>query len=413
MNAFRVHLIRAAIISMAHGMIWSQAMMLYQIQVIQLSALQLVLAGTMLEITILLFEVPTGIIADVYSRRLSCLIGFFILSAAYLIQGAVPAFEAILFGHFLWGVGYTFTSGAYDAWLVDELGQDRAGEAFIRGNQVERIFGFLGMALGVVFGSIALHIPILIGAGLHLVTALFLLFTMPERGFSPTPREERTTFGKMAATFKDGLRVVRARPALLSVMGVGVFFGLFSEGWDRLWQTHLLTTFSFATLLPVPTIWLFAALDVIQMPLGLAGSEIIRRRVNTAHIPSVTRTVLGLTAVMVVSIILYGLSPVLALALVMMFAFNLARGLIHPLLQTWTNQHIDSSVRATVLSMQSQVDAIGQAVGGPPIGYVGNRSLRAAFVLSGVILSPALVLLRRVSRIEPQVEVAPEAIAGD
>src|SRR5262249_6758772 len=114
---------------------------------------------------------------------------------------------------------------------------------------------------------------------------------------------------------------------------------------------------------------------------------------------------------MVGGIIVYGLAPHISVALVTFFVFTVARSVVGPLFATWSNQHIDSQVRATVLSMQSQTDAIGQIVGGPPIGAVGQSSLRAAFVVSGLILSPALVLLNRVRRadsqaVKPTVELA-------
>ena len=63
--------------------------------------------------------------------------------------------------------------------------------------------------------------------------------------------------------------------------------------------------------------------------------------------------------------------------------------------------HIDSRVRATVLSMQSQTDAIGQIVGGPPLGALGEHQLPLAFLTSAVILSPALWLLRYTERSQP------------
>ena len=72
---------------------------------------------------------------------------------------------------------------------------------------------------------------------------------------------------------------------------------------------------------------------------------------------------------------------------------NTARALSYPLNTTWLNQRIDSQVRATVLSMTSQVDALGQMIGGPIAGAVGTlRSLQAALITSGLMLSPAIFL---------------------
>src|SRR6059058_3555414 len=88
----------------------------YFVTVVGMSPLQLVLVGTFMELTVFLFEVPTGIVADVYGRRLSVVIGFFVMGAAIVFVGAVPEAWAIILGWSIWGFGYTFTSGAADAW---------------------------------------------------------------------------------------------------------------------------------------------------------------------------------------------------------------------------------------------------------------------------------------------------------
>src|SRR5262245_40305952 len=95
--------------------------MIYQVEMAHLTPLQLVLVGTALEVSAFIFEIPTGVVADVISRRLSVIIGIFITSVAMLIQ-AVPTFWTIAFGSGLWGLGYTFTSGAHQAWITDEVG---------------------------------------------------------------------------------------------------------------------------------------------------------------------------------------------------------------------------------------------------------------------------------------------------
>jgi len=86
--------------------------LLYLATVVGLSPLQLVLVGTVLEATCFLFEVPTGIVADLYSRRLSIIIGFLLIGAGFILEGSVPTFAAVLATQVLWGIGYTFTSGA-------------------------------------------------------------------------------------------------------------------------------------------------------------------------------------------------------------------------------------------------------------------------------------------------------------
>jgi DHA3 family tetracycline resistance protein-like MFS transporter len=251
MDAYQVYLIQAVLGSLAHSTVWT-GIMVYQVLVLKLTPLQLIIVGTTMEATIFLFEIPTGVVADVYSRRLSVVIEFFLIGIAYVVQGTIQTFEAMLIGNMILGIGFTFTSGAYDAWMVDELGQERAGQAFIRSSQVGQIAGLVGIALSVGLGSIDLRLPILVG-GLAMVSmGLFLFLFMPENGFTPTPSQERNNWQKMGDTFRDGLRVIRGRPVLLSILGISIFVSLYSEGWDRLWQAHLLQTFDLASVTPLP-----------------------------------------------------------------------------------------------------------------------------------------------------------------
>jgi DHA3 family tetracycline resistance protein-like MFS transporter len=107
--------------------------LLYYIFVAKLNPLQLVLVGTALEASIFIFEIPTGVVADSLSRRLSVVIGVFLIGIAFLVNGTWPVFWVILVAQVLWALGYTFTSGATQAWISDEIGEENAGLAFIRG----------------------------------------------------------------------------------------------------------------------------------------------------------------------------------------------------------------------------------------------------------------------------------------
>ncbi|MFN8373786.1 MAG: MFS transporter [Anaerolineae bacterium] len=408
MDAYRVHLTRAALDSFAGTLVWT-AMMLYQIQVVGLTPLQLVLVGTTMETTIFLFEIPTGIVADLYSRRLSVIIGFFMQGAAYLLAGVFPTFAAILLSQVIWGIGYTFTSGAYDAWMVDELGQERTGDAFVRSGQVARAVSIAGIVAATALGSIHLALPIVLGALGVILTGVFLLLYMPENGFKPTPSEDRNTWQKFGDTFVSGLRVIRRRPALLSILAIGLVYGLYSEAWDRLWQVHLLNDIglpSFITLQPI--VW-FSLIDIAVMAVAIVAGEILRRRLDMKSGKAMGRGLFWMTATMTAGLVAYGITNNFIVAMIAFFAFTIARGLTGPIYGTWSNMHIDSNVRATVLSMQSQTDAIGQMVGGPPLGALGERRLPLAFFASAAILAPALWLLRRSGRYEPVEEVAAES----
>src|ERR687892_1906129 len=106
-----------------------------------MSPLELVLVGTTMELAIFLFEVPTGIVADVYSRRLSVVVGTAVMGMAYVLVAASSSAAGVFAAYGLWGVGYTFTSGARDAWLADEVGDAALARVYLAGAQVARAAG--------------------------------------------------------------------------------------------------------------------------------------------------------------------------------------------------------------------------------------------------------------------------------
>src|SRR5574340_733484 len=223
-------------------------MSLYEATTAGLSPLQLVLVGTTVEASIFLFEVPTGVVADAYSRRLSIIAGYLLMGVAFMIEGLYPAFAPIVLAQIIWGLGYTFTSGATQAWITDEIGEEPANQLFLRAAQVGLSASIIGMVAGSLIGADEAGLPIRWGAGAVMLMGLVLMLIMPETNFHPTPREERNTWQHMWHIFNQGLEAVQARPRLANILGVGLFYGLYSEAFDRLWVKHLLDTFELPIL---------------------------------------------------------------------------------------------------------------------------------------------------------------------
>src|SRR5512136_1346457 len=163
----------------------------YQVSMVGLNALQLVLVGTTLEFSAFVFEIPTGVVADVFSRRLSIIAGMFVMGLGFVVEGSFPFFAPILLAQVLWGLGYTFTSGATEAWIADEVGEEQAGQAFLRASQVGTLGALIGIVPGMVIGLLGANIPLVLGGALLMALGAVLIVIMPETGFKPTPREDR------------------------------------------------------------------------------------------------------------------------------------------------------------------------------------------------------------------------------
>jgi DHA3 family tetracycline resistance protein-like MFS transporter len=401
-DTYKVYLFIETASSLLYSLAFT-AMSLYEIHVAKLSPLQLVLVGTTLELTVLLCEVPTGIVADVYSRRLSIIIGFCLIGAGFLLEGLVPLFATILLAQVLWGLGYTFTSGATQAWLSDEIGEERANQAFLRANKFSLAGSLAGMLFAISIGSRQVNLPILASGGLFMLLAAILSLAMLETGFHPASLEKRNSFQQMLQTLRLGLSTVRQRPRLLTILGVGLFYGLYSEGFDRLWVKHLLSRFPLPALFGSSDIAFFGLLRAASMLFSILATALVERRLDASQPSSIARLMTGITAGIAASLVFFAWSPWLTLALGFYLLITALRNLVGPLTNAWVNQRLDSDVRATILSMTGQVDAVGQIAGGPLIGLVASFfSVPAAIAASGLLLTPALSLIGAAGRKMPR-----------
>lgn len=399
LDAYRLFLILSGAVSLLFGMIFA-ASSIYQVTVAKLSALELVLVGTTLELSVFLFEVPTGVVADIKSRRLSIIIGYVLIGIGFILEGSIPRFGTILLGQVLWGIGYTFTSGATQAWITDEIGEGSAAGAFLRAGQVGSISGLVGLALGVIIGRQQVNIPVILGGFILVGLAAFLTIFMPETGFKPVPRGERSNWQHMLDTFKDGTHAVRSRPLLLDILWIGFFYGLYSEGFDRLWTKHMLDNFTLPALAGfTPVVW-NGLIRAGQAVLGTLAIEVVHRKIDTGKFRHLLVTMFAVTATLAVALFAFAqMGDSFLLMVVALWVISVSRQVIDPLYTTWVNQKLDSQVRATVISMSSQVDAIGQISGGPVLGLIGQRfSVRAALTASSLLLLPNLALFVRSGR---------------
>jgi DHA3 family tetracycline resistance protein-like MFS transporter len=400
-RAYIVYLVMTAVSSFFFTTAFTTSA-IYRFQMAQLDPLQLVLVGTMLEASVFVFEIPTGIVADVVSRRLSVIIGFAMIGIGLIFEGSFPLFATILLAQLIWGTGFTFISGAKDAWLADELGEDRLPQVYLRGTQMAQTMAFIGIFTSVGLASLRLNLPFLVAGSGMLGLALLLLLLMPETGFTPTPPGERSSWQQFGHTLRSGWNVMGQRPLLLTMMAISLFYGLYSEGLDRLWEAHFLDNFTFPSLGQFDDIIWFGIINAGAMVVTVVLSELVRWRTKQMDHQTAVRLLLGQNGILVLGLLAFGLAGNFTLALAAYGTIYVVRHTGDAVYMAWINRGINPKVRATVLSTISQANAIGQVVGGPVIGAVATRlGLRAAMVAGALILSPVLGLYVRATGQEP------------
>lgn len=389
----------------------------YLVQELHLSPLQLVLMGTAMEAAVFLFEVPTGVVADTYSRRLSLIIGYLGMGVAWMLVGVVSAPWAIVAPWAFWGLSYTFTSGAYQAWITDEVGVENVGGIFLRGARVRYAGAVLGLIAQVAIAIVSLRAGVIAGGAITASCGLLCILFMPETGFRRRPRGERgSALSELRSTAVSGVRYAWAAPVILLLVGVDLFMGMSSEAFDRLKEAHFLRDVGLPAVGHLqPVVW-FGIFWLVGMVLGFIGTGWLIRRFEHGGRKVVTSSLFALTVMEMTAMLVFALTGSTWVAIAALLGVFLARDLGGPLYTIWLNEQItDSSVRATVLSISGQADAIGQAGGGPVLGAIGNVwGIRTALAAGAVVIAPALALYGRAiahEGREPELEELPAGAA--
>jgi DHA3 family tetracycline resistance protein-like MFS transporter len=373
-------------------------MAVYLVQELHFSPLQLVLMGTAMEAAVFLFEIPTGVVADTYSRRLSLIVGYLGTGLAWLLVGVVSVPWLIIALWALWGFFYTFTSGAEQAWITDEVGMENVGTVFLRGARFGQAGAVLGLLLQVAVGVVSLRAGVILGGAFTIVGGLAAILLMPETGFRRRPRAERgSALAELHTTARAGVRYAWAAPVIVLLIAAELFMGASSEAFDRLKEAHFLRDVGLPAVGQLdPVVW-FGIFWLAGMLLNIAAIGSLIKRVERGSRQTIAQFLFAFTLMQLAAMLVFSLTGSVWVAIAGLLGVFFARNMALPLWDTWLNQQItDSSVRATVISLTGQSNAIGQAGGGPVLGGIGNVwGIRAALAVGALAIAPALALYAR------------------
>ncbi len=363
---------------------------------LDLDPLQLVLLGTAKEITVLTAEIPTGVVADLYSRKWSVVLAFLISGTAVILAGVLDSFLLLLISSALWGFGLTFRSGAETAWLTDELGSSEAAEpVVVRRARIELVAVVMGSiaaaALAMAFSlSIAL---IVLGSGL-ILQSVNLAITMPETGFTRI-RERRVA--QLRGILANGMQSVRRVSALRILFIATVMAGFGSEAVDRLYVRRLddlsVTAWTGREVVIVGGILIAQSVGAALL-LRIYGSRLRGK----ALVPALALLMVG-TAVGVLVLAQVDVLFIAGAGLVMQ---GMMRSVAKPVTVVWTNAYASKEARATVHSFIGQAHSVGEITGGLVLGAVATlTSLSTALTGSAILYLLAAFTARRARRAHP------------
>lgn len=365
-----------------------------------LSATQAFIANAFFTVGMVLFEIPTGVLADSKGRRLSYMLGLITLAIstfAYLVMWMVHGpFIGWVLSSLALGLGFTFFSGATEAWLVDALKFTKFKGHLEAVFGKAQIVGGIAMLSGSVLGGLIaqlsnLGVPYYVRVGLLLVTFVIAAVYMRDLGFKPEKGESYRSEVKLLLRYsiKYGLKNPPVRWVMLSapfIAGVSIyaFYAL---------QPYLLDLYG-----DPGAYWIAGLTAAIVAGAQIAGgltAPFIRRLFKK-------RTTLLLIGISVsaIGLIVMGLVQNFAVVLSLIVLWGLIAAAITPVRQAYMNSLIPSQQRATVLSFDSLLGSGGGVVSQPLLGKSADVwGYGVSYVIAGIIQLGAVPFLFLANRL--------------
>ena len=341
-----------------------------------------------------LFEIPTGVVADTTGRRRSFLLAVAVLLVGTVAYVAMAATGAGVVGFsaasFVLGVGFSFYSGAVEAWMVDALVATgftgSLDPVFARGSQVSGAAMLGGSVAGGLLGAVDLSWPFAVRAVLLAVVLGIGGRVMHDVGFVPRAMTLRGLPAEMRAVLGASVEVGwRARPVRMLVL-VSLVHGTLTMWAFYAAQPYLLE------LLNRDAVWVSGVVTALVAATTIAGNTLVR--LFTQFCGRRTTLLLASSSVVAVAAIGVGVAGSFVPALVLFLLTMGAVGVGTPVQQAYLHQVVPSSERATVVSFGSLLGSAGGIGGQLGLGYVARSySMGAGYVVGGLVSFLALVPL--------------------
>ncbi len=350
-----------------------------------LNTLEVNLVNVSFFLTRIICEVPTGALADSVGRKKTVMFACIFLAIGKFFYAQSSTFWQFVIAEVLAGIGYTLVSGAFQAWLVDRLKEQKYEGNIAKVFTGERIVNHVAMGIGAIIGAYAavedITMPWIMGGYTFLVTLVLVGILMKEDRTKKRGTEIKSIahgFCVTKAIALKGMQYARSTPAVLFVIILGSIQGFALQSPNMQWQPFFDDMLHNQPVLGYMKIGINVFM-LIGVSLAVQFSLLMRKQ---EHAMNATQMIIGFglvgTAVLVTN-------PALSISAFMLH--EIGRGLFIPIKDAYLNKHIPSSERATVLSCYAMGNEVGGLFGLLVSGYCALMwGISSMFVISGLAI---------------------------
>jgi len=329
---------------------------------------------------IVLFEIPTGAIADLWGRKRSVALGCLVMTLSFLVYFKGSSLGFFILAELIGAFGSTCINGALEAWVVDSLAhyQYQGGlDRIFRREEIKQVAILFGCLLGAFIAQSNLSLPWLFAAiGFAILSILVIVFFKEEYFQKSQIKFSLEPIKKIAS---ESIQFGWKKRSIMGLMVFGSILALVVQPLNMYWNIYSQDNYHFSIM---ELGFLFAGISILGY-LGSLASKGWSRYFGQEKNSIIASQLITAAAILVLGFFRLDLAPYLSFFLL----HELSRGLIKPLYRNCLNQRIKSANRATVLSFDSMIKTGGSALGLIIMGLIANRfSIQAAWMVSGLIL---------------------------
>jgi MFS family permease len=360
---------------------------------------ELSLALAILFITPVFFEVPTGVVADVFGRKVSVILSLLFVSLILLIVPFISSIVSLTILFIFWGIARTLSTGADQAWIVDNLKKSKKEnliqEYYVKNRSFNRaalmLSGLFAAGLIVLFGKdvivnflginlIGYDFLWFIESAGFFIAAIILMFV--DEHYKPQKILPKHIFKHSYSHFKSGFRHSYRNPVIFHLIIAAFFIAVAGGMFGIIYQPFLLE-------LGLPTHYLGYLMSIFGA-IGIFLPFIARKIFRFIKKETMYLSFIAVMEAILIFAVFFVVSPLAGLAFMVVIG-NIG-DLEKPIQRPYFQRHLKSKIRATVASFESMFIHFGVAIAMLIAGGLADLiGPRITLVFSGIFFIPAVI----------------------